>query len=141
MNGASLAHCAKPVYLGTTLDRSLTFHAHCEKTNKKISTRNNVIRMLAGSTWGANADKLRTSPLALVYSTAEYCCPSWEKSAHVKMIDAQLHTTMRIITGTLQSTPLAWLPVLSNIAPPDIRREAITDALVRKISINQAIPL
>ena len=29
--------------------------------------------------------------------------------------DVQLNSTMRLIFGTLRSTPLPWLPVLSNI--------------------------
>jgi hypothetical protein len=40
-----------------------------------------------------------------MYSTAEYCCPVWKDSAHVNTIDAQLNTTLRIIPGTLKSTP------------------------------------
>lgn len=35
-----------------------------------------------------------------------------------------LNETMRIVTGSVQSTPIPWLHVLSNIAPPHIRREA-----------------
>ena len=31
---------------------------------------------------------------------------------------------MRTITGTLKSTPLPWLPVMANIAPPNLRFEA-----------------
>lgn len=38
---------------------------------------------------------------------------------------------MRIITGTIKSTPLPWLPTLSNIAPPKLRRQ---EALTRMIS-------
>ena len=41
---------------------------------------------------------------------------------------------MRLISGTLRSTPLPWLPVLSNIEPPALRRKAATDKLVRKSS-------
>ena len=41
---------------------------------------------------------------------------------------------MRIISGTLRSTPLPWLPVLSNIEPPVLRRKAGTDKLVKKFS-------
>jgi hypothetical protein len=37
---------------------------------------------------------------------------------------------MRLITGTVKSTELQWLPVLSNIAPLKLRREA---ALFRKL--------
>ena len=40
---------------------------------------------------------------------------------------------MRLISGTLRSTPLPWLPVLSNIEPPALRRKAATDKLVEKI--------
>jgi len=40
---------------------------------------------------------------------------------------------MRLICGTLRSTPLPWLPVLSNIEPPALRRKAATDKLVEKI--------
>ena len=40
---------------------------------------------------------------------------------------------MRLISGTLRSTPLPWLPVLSNIEPPALRRKEATDKLVEKI--------
>ena len=36
------------------------------------------------------------------------------------------------ITGTLRPTPLSWLPVLCNIAPPHIRRKVLTANLVDK---------
>ena len=45
----------------------------------------------------------------------------------------QLNSTMRLISGTLRSTPLTWLPVLSNIEPPALRRKAATVKLVEKI--------
>src|SRR3978361_957191 len=90
---------------------------------QKLKTRNNIIYKLAGTTWGANANTLRTSALALVYSTAEYCCPVWKNSNHVSKVDTQLNTTMRIITGTISSTPTIWLPVLSIIVPANIHIE------------------
>ena len=42
----------------------------------------------------------------------------WSRSAHTSQVDVQLNSTMRLISGTLHSTPLSWLPVLSNIEPP-----------------------
>ncbi|KAK9869502.1 hypothetical protein WA026_003255 [Henosepilachna vigintioctopunctata] len=36
---------------------------------------------------------------------------------------------MRIVSGTLKSTPIHWLPVLSHIPPPDLRRKT---ALLRE---------
>jgi hypothetical protein len=75
-----------PKYLGVNLDRSLTYRAHLERIALKLSTRNNIFTKLAGSGWEANANSLRTATFALVYSTAEYCCPVWLNSCHVSKI-------------------------------------------------------
>jgi len=53
--------------------------------------------------------------------------PVWSRSAHTSQVDVQLNSTMRLISGTIRSTPVPWLPVLSNIEPPAIRRKAATD--------------
>jgi len=65
-----------------------------------------LLTKLAGSTWGASADTLRSSALALCYSAAEYCAPVWSCSIHTSQVDVQLNSTMRLISGTLRSTPL-----------------------------------
>jgi hypothetical protein len=103
------------------LDLTLTFKSHLEKAAKKVSSRVNLERKLAGTKWGSNAQTLRTASLALVYSSAEYCAPVWLNSAHVHK---------RLITGTVKSSELQWLSVLSNIAPRKLRREA---ALFREL--------
>lgn len=123
LNGNLLKHNFQPVYLGVTLDTSLTFRNHLDKTKQKLKTRNNVLNKLAGTNWGANASTLRTTALALVYSTAEYCCAVWKNSCHISKVDTQLNAAMRTVSGTISSTPIAWLPVLSNIAPPELRRQ------------------
>ena len=74
-NGVNLTHCNLPVYLGVTLDRTLSYKAHIEKTKKKVGTRNNIIRKLRTSKWGATPTTFRSSALALCYSAAEYACP------------------------------------------------------------------
>jgi len=50
---------------------------------------------------------------------------------------------MRLITGTLRSTPLPWLPVLSNIesAAPALQRKAATDKLMEKIVEHDSWPI
>ena len=43
-NGVTLTDCNLPVYTCVTLDITLSYKAHIEKTKKKVGTRNNIIR-------------------------------------------------------------------------------------------------
>ena len=53
----------------------------------------------------------------------------------------QLNSTMCLISGTLRSTPLPWLPVLSNIEPAALRRKGATDKQVAKIVKHDSWPI
>lgn len=64
-----------PVYLGDTLDRTLTLSKHCFKTKMKVQTRNNLLRKLAGTQWGALPHTMRTTGLAL-FLDWRICVPS-----------------------------------------------------------------
>jgi len=48
---------------------------------------------------------------------------------------------MRLISGTLCSIPLPWLPVLANIEPPALHRKAAIDKLVEKITAHDNWPI
>ena len=122
-NGQTLGNDSFPVYLGVTLDRTLSFKEHTRKVKAKVATRNNILSKLANSNWGANPSTLRSTALALCYSSAEYCSAVWSKSCHAKTIDPELNNACRIVTGTLRPTPLPALYRLAGIAPPHIRRE------------------
>ena len=134
VNGSPLPHNPTPTYLGVKLDRQLTYKHHLDSLRAKVSSRNNLLRRLAGSSWGASPSTLRTGALALVNSAAEYACPAWSRSAHAKKLDITLNETMRIVTGCLKLTPTEFLPVLSGIAPAALRREKHTHRLVSKAS-------
>ena len=126
IDGRRLRHEANPTYLGVTLDRTLTYKKHLMNLRAKVGPRVNLTKKIAGTSWGADAQTLRTTTLALVYSTAEYCAPVWEASTHTHQVDVELRSAMRTISGTVSSTPSICLPVLSNIPPPHLRRRAIT---------------
>ncbi len=124
-DGVELKHEFHPKYLGITLDRTLSFNENSKRIVAKVEPRINLIRKLAGSAWGADTKVLRTTTLALVYSVAEYGAPVWIASAHTHHIDVALNKALRIITGSITSTPIEWLSVLANIEPPQIRRTKI----------------
>ena len=121
-NGVNLTHCNLPVHLGVTLDRTLSYKAHIEKTKNRVGTRNNIIRKLRTSKWGATPTTLRSSAIALCYSDAEYACPDAEyacpvcgRSTHANKLDATLNETCRMITGYLKPINTNSLPLLAGI--------------------------
>ena len=70
-NNEILPFCPEPKYLGEMLFRSLTYRRHLESL-RKLTSRVAVLRLVAGSGWGAGATTLRTPTPAQVHSTAEY---------------------------------------------------------------------
>ena len=89
----------------------------------KVATRNNLLKKLANSEWGTNARTIRTTALALCYSTAEYAAPVWARSSHANKLNPVLNQSCRSITGCLKPTNVEDLYLIAGIAPPDIRRE------------------
>ena len=111
-----------PKYLGVTLDRTLSYKTHIHNTKMKVATQNNLLKKLANSRWGTNARAIRTTALALCYSTAEYAAPVWERSAYAHLLNPELNQAYRAITGCLKPTNVENLYLLAGIAPPEIRR-------------------
>jgi len=128
----TLPFCSEPKYFGVTLDRSLTYRRHLESFRKRLTSRIALLRRFAGSSWGAGATTLRTTTLALVHSTAEYCAPVWCRSAHARFIDSAINDALQIVTGCLGPTPADNLPTLVGIQPTDLCRSRATLSLGRR---------
>ena len=90
-----LEHIPNPVYLGVTLDRPLSYKEHIHQLKYNISARKNILRKLSNTKWGAKPTTNKTIALALCYSTAEYVCPVWERSTHVRKLDPALNEVCR----------------------------------------------
>jgi len=65
-----------------------------------------ITRLMDSISWGASASTLRMSALAVCYSVAEYCCRVWAGSSYTNLIDTQLHSSMRLISGYLHTMHL-----------------------------------
>ena len=127
-----------PKYLGVTLDRTLSYKEHMHNTKMKVATRNNLLRKLSNSKWGANASTIRTTALALCYSVAEYAAPVWARSYHAQKLNPELNSACRAVTGCLKSPNVEELYLLAGIAPPDIRRDVCARVEKIKQETNEA---
>ncbi len=136
-DGLELENHPYPVYLGVNLDRKLSCRKHIIRLKSEISTRNNLLRKLTSSKWGADPNTIRVSALGLCYSVAEYACSTWSRSCHTQKIDTSLNETCRIITGCIKTTPRPCLHALAGIAPPDIRSTSISNEERTTVEIDE----
>jgi len=136
LDGQRLRHECHPTYLGVTLNRTLYYRAHLTKTAGKLNNRNNLLTKLAGSTWGGHLlwhfaiQQQSTAPQsshALLTQVRSMC--SWTLPCVSSLVPSVLHLSHM------------WLPVLSNIEPPALRRKVATDKLVEKIVKNDSWPI
>ena len=70
-----------PKLLGVIMDPSLSFHKHCNYVSDRIDKRNNILKALAGSSWGQDKETLLLTYNALGKSIASYAAPVWSTNA------------------------------------------------------------
>ena len=107
-------------------------------TKMKVATRNNLLRKLSNSKWGANASTIRTTALALCYSVAEYAAPVWARSYYAQKLNPELNNACRAVTVCLKPTNVEDMYLLTGIAPPDIRRDVCARVEKTKQEANEA---
>ena len=107
-------------------------------TKMKVATRNNLLRKLSNSKWGANTSTIRTTALALCYSVAEYAAPVWARSSHAQKLNTELNIACRAVTGCLKPTNIEDPYLMAGIAPPNIRRDVCARVEKTKQETNEA---
>ncbi|GFR91600.1 RNA-directed DNA polymerase from mobile element jockey-like [Elysia marginata] len=98
---------------------------NCEKKlHPKKARKNNTGRLTICS---ANVNSCNSVQLN------NYCAPVWTRSPDTKVVDVKLRESTRTLGGCLESTPIRWLPTISSIAAPHIRREDETQKIIKTI--------
>ena len=65
------------------MDQSLSFHKHCNYVTDRIHKINNMLKDLAGASWGLDKEMLLLTYNALGKSIASYAAPIWSINAGV----------------------------------------------------------
>ena len=83
------------------MDPSLSFHKHCNYVSDRIDQRN-MLKALAGSSWGQDKETLLLTYNALGKSNASYAASVWSTNASdstVKNIQTAQNPAWRTATG------------------------------------------
>lgn len=101
-----LVECVK--YLSVWLDRSLHWRKHINETVSKCTTFLNLLKVLAGSTWGVHTKHIRRLYISLVRSRIDYACYLYDCSAktHISKLDKLQNQALRVVGGFIRSTPI-----------------------------------
>ena len=84
------------------MDPSISFHKHCNYVSDRIDKRNNMLKALAGSSWGQDKETLLMTYNALGKSIANYAAPVWSTNASdssFKKIQTAQNAALRTATG------------------------------------------
>ena len=102
----------KPKVLGVTLDTQFTFTQHCNNITANVQQQNNVLKALAGSTWGCDKETLLTTYQAIGHSILSCCCHVWTpslKDTYWSRLQWVQNWALRIATGCIQMADVAEL--------------------------------
>ncbi len=102
IDGETVPTVKKPKILGVTFDNLLSFRQHATDMKTKLQTKNNVLKALAGSTWGKEKEVLVTTYKAIGQSVLNYCCPIWTPSLSTtswKGLQTAQNAALRVATG------------------------------------------
>ena len=116
---------AEPTFLGITLDQRLSWKPHIQKTEAKARRKLAIMRKLAGTSWGANSNTLKTVYQGAVRPVMEYASSAWSSTSKTNKdtLDKVQNQALRIITGAMKSTPIAAMESTTGVQPLSKRRE------------------
>ena len=93
-----LAQC--PKILGVYLDTSLSFNKHSGYVAERVFSRNNILKALAGTSWGQQKETLLMTYKAVGRSIINYAAPVWNLcDTNYRNIQYTQNEALRTATG------------------------------------------
>ncbi|KAK7093030.1 hypothetical protein V1264_008689 [Littorina saxatilis] len=125
LGNTTLKYEDQQTYLGVTFDKKMTWKPHINQAEGKARRKLNILRKLAGTTWGATDKILKSVYQGTVRPHLEYGSNSWMTAAktHLQTLDKVQNQALRLITGAMKTTPIVKMEETSSIPPLAKRRE------------------
>ena len=81
-----------PKILGVYLDTSLSFNKHSDYVAERVSSRNNILKALAGTSWRQQKETLLMTYNAVGRSIINYAAPVWSTNLRNKLQKHPIYT-------------------------------------------------
>ena len=124
INNHSVKVDNKAKFLGLVFDSKLNWNEHIKYIEEKCKKRFNLMRAVAGNTWGANKKSLLTIYRSLIRSIIDYGSIAYNSASDSAKhrLDVIQHKALRLACGAFCSTAAAALQVETGELPLDLRR-------------------
>ena len=110
----------QPKLLGVTFDTMFRFSKHIEIAVNRGKTRNNILKALAGSTWGQDQETLVSTYKSICRSVLEYGVQIWSpiiSETNWKKLQTCQNQALRIATGNLAMAAINHLHQETKVLP------------------------
>ena len=99
--GSPVGYNAEPVILGVKFDSQLRFGPQAREATARLRARVNIMRALAGTSWGADEDTLRALYVGYARPSATYAAGVWASfiaKSHLRRLESANFSAARVIT-------------------------------------------
>ena len=113
-----------PTFLGVKLDTRLTWNPHLQETEARSIRKLGIMKKLSGTSWGADANILKTVYTGAVRPVLEYASSSWNSAAktNTARLDKIQNQGLRAILGAMKTTPISQMEKTATVQPLQDRR-------------------
>ena len=141
INGQSIETVQKQNYLGVVIDNQLRFTAHANELAKRITERQNMLKVISTIKRGAHPQTMLNIHNALIGSMIEYGASIYGRGTKkaLNKIETSSRQSLRIVSGCAISTPINSLRAIVAKEPLDIKREYIAKKEIAKHFQNEDI--
>ena len=125
--GESLVVEKQAKFLGLIFDEKLTWNKHIEYLLTKCRKRINILKVLAGTSWGANKESVLLLYKTIILSCLDYGSEAYDTATNSKLkkLEVIQNQCLRIATGAIKCTPISALEVDCGILPLHLRRKLL----------------
>jgi len=112
-------------FLGVIFDKAVTWTPHIDQVVARCNKRLNLLKVMAGTRWGASKDVLLLVYKALIRSLIDYGSIAYDTASHTAKakLESIQYKALKICCGAMVGTPLAALQVECGQPPLAFRRQ------------------
>ena len=143
-NGVDIDYSLEATFLGMIFDYRLNWVKHINELVKRCMKDLNVMRLVSGTTFGADKITLLRLYQSLIRSKMDYGCQAYATASKTQLVrlDRIQASALRIATGAYRGTSNFSLEAECNIMPLAYRREELKlKYYARSSSLGDSLPI